>query len=280
MGSDNMPELPEVETVKETLKRKVLNKTIKDVRVIYPNIIENVDTNTFINKLKNQTILDISRRGKWLIFHLNDYYLLSHLRMEGKYFLKETDEEITKHQHVIFDFTDNLSLRYNDTRKFGKMHLVKKDELDKTPIKKLGLEPWDELLTKEYLKSKLNKKKPIKTLLLDQTIITGIGNIYADEICFSCALDPISRVYDLSKKDFENIVFHTQRILNGAIKSGGTTIRSYTSSLGVNGLFQLKLKVHNQKKCQICNTEIKKIVVDGRGTYRCVKCQKVKRKRG
>ena len=172
MGSDIMPELPEVETVKETLKRKVLNKTIKDVRVIYPNIIENVDTNTFINNLKNQTIIDISRRGKWLIFHLNDYYLLSHLRMEGKYFLKDTKEEITKHQHVIFDFTDDLSLRYNDTRKFGRMYLVDKDKLEEAkPILELGLEPWDDNLTSSYLKDKYKSKRlPIKTVILDQGI--------------------------------------------------------------------------------------------------------------
>ena len=181
-----MPELPEVETVKETLKRKVLNKTIKDVRVIYPNIIENINSNEFINKLKNQTIIDITRRGKWLIFHLNDYYLLSHLRMEGKYFLKDSNEEITKHQHIIFDFTDNLSLRYNDTRKFGRMHLVEKDKLEESkPMQELGLEPWDNKLNKNYLKEKYKSKKlPIKTVILDQGIITGIGNIYADEILF------------------------------------------------------------------------------------------------
>lgn len=117
-------------------------------------------------------------------------------------------------------------------------------------------------------------------MLLDQSFLAGIGNIYADEICFSCGLDPTSIVYDLSKNDFKNIVFHTNRILRGAISAGGTTIRSYTSSLGVNGLFQLKLKVHAQDQCQVCGTPIKKIMSDGRGTYRCLKCQKIKRKRG
>ena len=189
---------------------------------------------------------------------------------------------LTNNETEIYKLNNNKYLQYHDTRKFGKMLILPNEYVNKYFIdKNLGLDAINENIDyKELFKRWHPKKITLKKMLLDQSFLAGIGNIYADEICFSCALDPTSRVYDLSKKDFENIVFHTQRILNGAIKSGGTTIRSYTSSLGVNGLFQLKLKVHNQKKCQICNTEIKKIVVDGRGTYRCVKCQKVKRKRG
>ena len=116
-----MPELPEVETVKETLKKQILNQKILDVVVNYPNIIEKPSVEEFIKKIKNQTIIDIKRRGKWLLFELNDYYLLSHLRMEGKYYIKNFDDEVTKHQHVIFKFKD-FELRYNDTRKFGRMY--------------------------------------------------------------------------------------------------------------------------------------------------------------
>ena len=172
-----MPELPEVETVRNGLKKKVLNKKITNCKILYNGIIAYPSTDIFIKQISNQTINDILRKGKFLIFELDDYYLISHLRMEGKYFIKEPKDELNKHDHVIFTLNNKEELRYNDTRKFGKMHLVKKDELDKTPISKLGLEPWDENLTKEYLKSKLNKKKAIKTLLLDQSIITGIGNI-------------------------------------------------------------------------------------------------------
>ena len=139
-----MPELPEVETVKETLKRKVTSMTIKSVTVRHNNIIAYPDVESFKKKLVGEKILDFSRRGKWIIFHLSNYYLLSHLRMEGKYFLKDTNDEITKHQHVIFDFTDNTSLRYQDVRKFGRMYLIEKDKLEECdPIKELGLEPWD-----------------------------------------------------------------------------------------------------------------------------------------
>ena len=146
-----MPELPEVETVKEVLKRKVLNKTIKSVLVRYDGIVESPSVTDFTLKLSNQTIKYISRRGKWLIFELSDYYLLSHLRMEGKYFLKNSKDEYNKHEHVIFNFTDNTDLRYQDTRKFGKMLLVEKDKLNEArPIKELGLEPWDINLTIGY----------------------------------------------------------------------------------------------------------------------------------
>lgn len=272
-----MPELPEVETVKETLKRKVLGKTIADVEVNYPSIIENVSSAEFIKNLAGQTIRDITRRGKWLIFHLDDYCLLSHLRMEGKYFLKKVDDEVTKHQHVIFNFTDNTSLRYNDTRKFGRMHLVPKDKLEEAkPMQELGLEPWDEKLTHKYLEEKYKSKRlPIKTVILDQGIITGIGNIYADEILFLSRINPYTPCNELVEKDLDNIIINTKKTLEKAISEGGTTIRSYTSDEGVTGLFQNNLYVHcrEKEKCLICNSIIEKTRIGGRGTYYCPKCQ-------
>jgi len=273
-----MPELPEVETVRNGLKKKVLNKKITNCKILYNGIIAYPSTDIFIKQISNQTINDILRKGKFLIFELDDYYLISHLRMEGKYFIKEPKDELNKHDHVIFTLNNKEELRYNDTRKFGKMHLVKKDELDKTPISKLGLEPWDENLTKEYLKSKLNKKKAIKTLLLDQSIITGIGNIYADEILFLSKIHPETEGKNLTNKNLTDIINNTKTILEKAIESGGTTIHTYTSVDGITGRFQQELLVHNKKSlpCPTCKTEIIKIVVNGRGTYYCPKCQKHK----
>ena len=179
-----MPELPEEKKIKNGLIKKVKGRKIIGCQVLYKGIIAYPETEKFIERITNQTIKDIKRRGKFIIFELDDYNLISHLRMEGKYFIKSPFDEVSKHDHVIFSLDNNQELRYNDTRKFGKLHLVKKDELDITPISKLGLEPWDKALTTDYLKQKLNKKKAIKTLLLDQSIISGIGNIYADEILF------------------------------------------------------------------------------------------------
>ena len=271
-----MPELPEVETVKNGLKNKVLNKKITDCKVLYHGIIAYPDKENFIKNITNQTINDIKRRGKFLMFELDDYYLISHLRMEGKYFIKEPKEILSKHDHVIFTLNNKEELRYNDTRKFGKMHLVKKDELEITPISKLGLEPWDESLNTKYLKEKLNKKKAIKTLLLDQSIITGIGNIYADEILFLSKINPETTGNNLTNKNLDDIINNTKIVLEKAIASGGTTIHSYTSVDGITGRFQQELLVHSKKDepCPNCKTAILKIVVNGRGTYYCPKCQK------
>ncbi len=269
-----MPELPEVETVKEKLKKELLRKRIKDFKVFYNGIIA-TDLNFFKNNIINQEIVDITRRGKFLIFELSDYYLVSHLRMEGKYFIKNIDEEINKHEHVIFYF-DDFTLRYHDTRKFGKMYLVPKDKLlSDTPLNKLGLEPWDKELNSSYLKDKYNCNIAIKTLLLDQSIITGIGNIYADEILFLSKINPTKKGKDLKINELNKIIDNTKKVLEQGIKNKGTTIHSF-SSLGVIGDNQNHLLVHTKEgqPCPICSFIIKKIKVNGRGTYYCPKCQK------
>ena len=272
-----MPELPEVETVKEKLKGYVLNKKITNVYINYPNIIEYPSSDSFKQKIINQTIIDIKRRGKWLMFELNDYYLLSHLRMEGKYFYKHKNDEHLKHEHIIFCFGDD-ELRYIDTRKFGRMHLIKKDDINNTkPLTELGLEPWDKKLTINYLKDKYKSKKlPIKTVLLDQSIVVGIGNIYADEILFLSNINPLKQAYMLKDKELDSIIINTKKVLDAAIKLGGTTIRSYESSEGVHGNFQKNLLVHNHagQLCQKCKTKIIKTRIGGRGTYYCPTCQK------
>jgi len=273
-----MPELPEVETVKETLKKLVLNKKINNAVILYPNIIDTPVVDEFVANIKNQKINNIYRKGKWLMFELDNYYLLSHLRMEGKYIIRNSKEPYEKHEHVIFELDDNTELRYKDTRKFGRMHLIKKDELDNCKaLVNVGLEPFAENLTSDYLLEKYKTKKlPIKTVLLDQSIIAGIGNIYADEILFLCSLNPLKPANEINKKEANNIKKYTKEVLEKAIKSGGTTIRSYESSEGVHGRFQQQLLVHNKEhdKCLNCSSEIIKITVGGRGTYYCPKCQK------
>src|SRR5574344_2179430 len=238
-----MPELPEVETVKETLKKQVLNKTIKDVDVYYSKIIEYPGLDEFKKQIKGQKINDILRRGKWLMFKLDDYYLLSHLRMEGRYYIKH-DEDILPHEHVVFHL-DDCTLRYLDTRKFGRMYL-------------------------EPIKDVYN----IKTVLLDQTIITGIGNIYDDEILFMSHINPYRSVNTLTDTNLKDIITNTRIVLEHAIKLGGTTIRTYESSEGVHGRFQNELLVHGKEVCPICGDKITKVYINGRGTYYCETCQK------
>ena len=153
-----LPEIAEVETVRNTLKHQILGKKIKQIKVLYEPIIAS-DNLEFKTVLIGETIKDISRIGKWLIFETEKYCLLSHLRMEGKYFLKSIAEKVEKHEHIIFEFTDDTTLRYHDTRKFGRMILVPKDKLAEVEaIKKQGIEPNSPDLTKEYLFAKLKKK--------------------------------------------------------------------------------------------------------------------------
>ena len=274
-----MPELPEVETVRRNLVKVILNKKIKSVDVRCIKMIAYPKLDKFKKDLVNEVIHDIKRRGKWLLFELDNYYLLSHLRMEGRYVIRNINDEYAKHDDVIFNFTDNTSLRYQDTRKFGKMYLYKKDEVfDKKPLNELGLEPWDNNLTVKYLKDKISKKNlPIKPLLLDQSIIVGLGNIYVDEVLFMSKINPTTKAKDLKTKDYENIIKNTKEILDNAIKYGGTTIKTFESKEGVHGLYQDMLLVHTRKICPNCGKDILKIRVGGRGTYYCPKCQKEKK---
>ena len=273
-----MPELPEVETVRQGLKKLLLGRIIKRVCVYYDGIIAYPSVLEFTSNIENQKINDIDRFGKWLIFVLDDYYLLSHLRMEGKYFIKDASDELNKHEHVVFKLDNDSKLRYMDVRKFGKMHLIPKDKIkDIGPLIDLGLEPWDKKLDISYLRDKYkNKKLPIKSVLLDQSIIVGIGNIYADEILFLAKINPYTRAMDLDDNDLFNIIKYTRKVLERAISEGGTTIRSYSSVNGVHGLFQQELNVHSREgeQCPSCGNKIVKVKIGGRGTYYCEKCQK------
>lgn len=270
-----MPELPEVETVRRTLKNFILKKKIISVDVIYPNIIED-DLAKFVKAVSNQTINDLDRIGKFLIFKLDDTAFVSHLRMEGKYHYVDANTPLNKHDHIIFKLDDGKQLRYNDTRKFGRMKLVSLDDYaNEPPLSKLGPEPFNADVKELY--AKLHKcKLPIKHAILDQSIIAGIGNIYANEICFAMHLDPHTPAYKLTKKSVAELKEVASDILNEAIEQGGTTIHSFSAN-GIDGLFQVKLKAHMQKECIICGGKITKEPIKGRGTYYCKHCQKRRR---
>ena len=272
-----MPEIAEVETVRNVLKKSILHKRIIGVDIYYDKMIEG-DVEEFKKCLINNEFVDIKRVGKWLIFGLNNYYMLSHLRMEGKYFIKNTSEEKAKHEHVIMHFADNKDLRYHDTRKFGRMKIIPKYALYETEeIKKQGKEPGSKELTSEYLVSKFKlKKEPIKTALLDQTIISGLGNIYADEVLFASKINPTRPANSITLDEALKIALSSARIIKKAMEMGGTTIRSYTSSLGVTGHYQDYLCVHKRENlpCPSCGEKIIRIKVGGRSTYLCPKCQK------
>ena len=275
-----MPELPEVETIKNTLKQFVIGKTIKKVTVYWPKIIKEPDREQFKNLLIDQTIIDIHRRGKFLLFELEDYMLISHLRMEGKYSVHSKDEPIKKHTHVIFSFTEQKELRYNDVRKFGTMHLVTKgEEYLRKPLVQLGPDPFDEQFTFDYLYHKLKRtSRVIKTVLLDQTVLAGLGNIYVDETLFKAGVHPLKKANKLTKKEVNAIRSQAIETLAEACRQGGTTIRSYVNGQGEMGMFQQELYVYGQENepCKKCGKPIIKMKVGGRGTHVCNGCQKLK----
>lgn len=272
-----MPEKPEVMTVCSQLRNKIINKKITGCNILWNNIIA-TDLLEFKTKIIGQNINDIDSRGKFIVIRLDDYYLLIHLRMEGKFTFRSVGEDFEKHEHVELILDDKISWRYRDVRKFGKMYLISKDKVNLVkPLKDLGYDFYDSNLTEDYLYKKIHKKNlAIKTVLLDQSIIAGIGNIYDDEILFLSKISPLRKANKLTKKECSEIIKNTKYVLSEAVKLGGTTIRSFTSSEGVHGLFQNKLLVHGKEneKCPNCGCKIIKVKVGGRGTYYCNKCQK------
>lgn len=280
-----MPELPEVESVRRGLDKLVVGEKIKEVEVHWPRIIESPDVATFKEQLNKQIIESVERRGKFLLFYLTDYVLISHLRMEGKYQLvkphtNDEKEPQTKHTHVVFHFESGDELRYLDVRKFGRMSLVEKgQEFAHKSLQKLGPEPTKEAFNLEEMREFLTRRtKAIKGVLLDQEIVVGIGNIYADEILFEAKIHPTAAANSLTDQEESRLYEAILSVMEIAVKNGGTTIRTYQNAFGEAGMHQDFLQVYGKEgePCPVCGTSIEKIKVAGRGTHYCPSCQALK----
>lgn len=275
---NSMPELPEVQTVVSTLKQQIHHQTITNVIVTTERIILQ-DVKLFKKSLVNQRFEQFLRRGKYIVLKLTKGFLVIHLRMEGRFFIKD-DYQPSKHVHVVFELDHKRYVHYQDTRKFGHMiYLQTEDDLDDY-LAHLGPEVTDPAFCTDYLyRITRRRSRSIKSLLLSQDIVAGIGNIYADEICFAAKIHPSQPVSTISKAKYGVIVEVCSAILDQATRLGGSSIRSYTDSLGITGRFQLSLNVHMQKDqpCRVCQTPIIKTVVANRGTYLCPTCQKLKK---
>lgn len=275
-----MPEMPEVETVRRILNGKVVGKTIKKTIIKDPIIIKEINPVDFADRISGRTITGIERYGKYLFFRLGEELtLVSHLRMEGKFFTYE-QHQMEKHDHIAFEFTDGSLLVYNDTRKFGTMHLMKNAEMWNHPaLRKLGIEPLSTDLTDKYLKTKASgRTKTVKEFLLDQTVICGLGNIYVDEVLYMSGIHPKTSVANLKPRHFKAIVVNTNKVIEKAISEGGTTVKSFMASNEAHGLFQHSLNVYGRtgEPCYSCSTPIEKIKLGGRGTHFCPKCQRLR----
>ena len=274
-----MPELPEVETVKRVLEKELIGLSFKRVNVLYPRLIQ-TDIEEFESEVIDKEILSLSRMGKYLILHLSSKLaLIVHFRMEGKLFhLDQLETNLNKHVTLYFTLSDNTYLIFNDVRKFGVMYLEKDENLkSKKPLSELGLEPWDIKDPSYLLERYKDKNYMMKEALLDQSAISGLGNIYADETLFASNLSPFKKAKDLDKKEADKVVEEASRIMRLAIENHGSTIRSYHPSKGVSGGMQFSLKMYGKEgeKCPICQTRIEKRYVGGRGTCYCRKCQGV-----
>lgn len=278
-----MPELPEVESVRNGLNQLIVGEKVSKVEVYWDNIIESPAVANFKENLRGQVFEKVNRRGKFLLFYLTDYVLISHLRMEGKYnYISPNDKENTskdKHTHIIFYLESGYALHYLDVRKFGRMSLVEKgQEFEHKSLAKLGPEPISEEFKLEKMKEFLTRRtKAIKGVLLDQELVVGIGNIYADEILFQSKIHPKRPANTLTDKEEKILHDSIIDILNRAVDLGGTTIRTYKNAFGESGNYQNYLKVYGKEDfpCLRCGTEIEKIKVVGRGSHYCPNCQKL-----
>ena len=286
-----MPELPEIEVVKRSLF-KMINKTkIIDIKINNVKLRYNIPGN-FSKYIIGEKILKISRRSKYLIFHFKKKLLLIHLGMTGKLLvLRNKDNKIfktsfyydlnilPKHNHVIFFLNNDLVLIYNDIRRFGFLKLYNDIKLNNIKfLKKLGLEPLTKKFSIKYFKNFIkNKKKNIKNLLMDQTFVSGLGNIYVNEALFMSKIHPLRLCDSLNDYEIKNLIMNIKKILQLAIFKGGSSIRDFKNTLGKSGSFQQFFRVYGQenKKCSriSCKGRIEKIQISKRSSFFCSRCQ-------
>ena len=271
-----MPELPEVEVVVKGLRKALIGSKILEFKIINKNLRYSVPfemEQLYINK----NIRHVIRRGKYGIILLDgNKHIVFHLGMTGKFKISSLNNTSLKHDHISIKLNNGAFLTYNDVRKFGYFEIIN-SPIDISNFKKLGIEPsFLEYFENDLYKKIKVKKKFIKSILLDQNFIAGIGNIYASEILFDAKIYPFKKGNRISKSSFKRILVSTKKILNKAILKGGVTIKDYQNITGDLGYFQINLKVYGREglACLKCKNLIIKSQSGGRSTYYCNICQK------
>ena len=289
-----MPELPEVEVVKRSLTNKTQNLIIKAVKINDGRLRYKINRNK-IKKIIGLKFKKISRRSKYLLFFFDkDIVMLVHLGMTGKFFFVNSkrrkyktsfyydlnEEKDKKHDRIIFDLSNDNKLIYNDIRKFGFIKFVKRVSLDQNiHLKHLGPEPLSTEFSVEYFKNFIKgRERTIKDLLMDQKFISGLGNIYVNEILFFSGVRPTKKIKKLTNSEIQKIIKFSKKIITKAIILGGSSIKDFSSGSGKKGLFQQHFSVYGKKgeNCPTvkCDGKIKKIVIANRASFFCNKCQK------
>ena len=286
-----MPELPEIEIVKRSLFKKINGAKIVNVKINNKNLRYKI-THALPKKLINEKILKISRRSKYLIFHFKNKLLLAHLGMSGKFLIIRSKDKkmfktsfyydldiLVKHNHIHFILNNGLELIYNDVRRFGFFKLFENIKLKEiTYLKKLGPEPFSVLFCIKYVQKFIkNRKKNIKNLLMDQTFVSGLGNIYVNEALFLSKIHPLRQCSNLERKSIKNLIYNIRKVLKIAINQGGSSIRDFKNVYGKSGNFQQFFNVYGQenKNCSriSCKGKIKKISISNRSSFYCNVCQ-------
>ncbi|MDD4409401.1 MAG: DNA-formamidopyrimidine glycosylase [Candidatus Pacebacteria bacterium] len=293
-----MPELPEVQTTVNGLRKEVLKRTFLDFWTDTPKIVKNVDANDFRNVIKNEKIIEVRRRAKNILLYLsNSQVILIHLKMTGHLLVGNwaysesekgwvslvegpiKDDPYNRFIRVIFFLDDGRQLALCDMRKFAKIELWKDEDIE-TVFADVGPEPLeDDFRSEDFIDLFRQKKGKIKQLLMDQSIIAGIGNIYASEILFEAGVHPEETVPRLTEEDFRRMFMVMKDILKRAIGAGGDSFSDFRNIYGERGDFQNIMKVYGKDghNCTYCDNMIVKTIIGGRGTFHCPNCQKLKK---
>ncbi len=270
-----MPELPEVQTILDALTPQILDQAILRVTALWPPVVDRPDRPLFEAWMQGRRVVAVGRRGKYMLFRLDDdRWLIMHLRMTGKVRVVAADEPLRPHDRLIFHLADGRDWRFEDQRKFGRVYLV---EDPQEVVGKLGPEPLGPDFTADDLAATLARRTaPIKSLLLDQRIVAGIGNIYADEALFRARIHPLRPGGSLTPDEITRLVAAVQEVLQQALNEMGTTLRDYRRPDGSVGSFQNSLQVFRRtgEPCPSCGAPIQRIVVGGRSTHFCPREQK------
>ncbi len=276
-----MPELPEVETVRRGLSTSLVGQKIVEVEVLRPQSIGFPTPVDFEQSLRRRSVLGVSRRGKYLLIHLDQGAGLGvHLRMSGRLLMTSPDQPLGPHVRVRIFIDPDLELRFEDMRVFGRLWYVppgKAPESVITGLQHLGPEPLENFSGKDLADRLKRRTQPIKTSLLDQSVVAGIGNIYADESLFGAKINPLRPARSLTLEELDTLTTVIQSTLSRAIALGGSTLRDYTDSRGVNGNYQEEAWVYARKgaPCRICGTLVERIRLAGRSTHFCPHCQPI-----
>ncbi|HEY5716461.1 MAG TPA: bifunctional DNA-formamidopyrimidine glycosylase/DNA-(apurinic or apyrimidinic site) lyase [Psychromonas sp.] len=270
-----MPELPEVETSRRGISPHLINKAVKDVVLRHTQLRWKIPQD-LLSLIENNRLISIERRAKYLLFNFNNGTLLIHLGMSGSLRICPLASPANKHDHVDIIFSDCL-LRFTDPRRFGAILWLGLTPERSPLLNKLGPEPLSGDFTAQYLYQRAkNRNLPVKQFIMDQKIVTGVGNIYATEALFNSGISPIRAAGNISEKRYQVLVGAIKEILQLAIQQGGTTLKDFVGSDGKPGYFQQTLHIYGKtgQKCPNCETPLKAVKLSARNSVYCPKCQR------